>query len=58
MVYVWFCFQALPEHGVYTVFVELGDTKIEVRAMIFCLFSRKYFIFASCGLDLLDQQIS
>ena len=22
--------QPLPEHGVYTVFVELGDTKIEV----------------------------
>lgn len=21
---------ALPEHGVYTVFVELGNTKIEV----------------------------
>ena len=23
-------FQPQPEHGVYTVFVELGDTKIEV----------------------------
>ena len=23
--------QPLPEHGVYTVFVELGDTKIEVH---------------------------
>ena len=28
--------QALPEHGVYTVFVELGNTKIEVSWLGFC----------------------
>lgn len=28
---VWFSlFKALPEHGVYTVFVDLGNTKIEL----------------------------
>ena len=27
--------QPLPEHGVYTVFVELDNTKLEVRAVGF-----------------------
>lgn len=25
--------QPLPEHGVYTVFVELGETKLEVSSL-------------------------
>ena len=30
-----FLIQPQPDHGVYTVFVELGDTKIEVRILAF-----------------------
>lgn len=29
-----FVFQPQPEHGVYTVFVELGDSKIEVKYLL------------------------
>lgn len=32
-------FKAQPEHGVSTVFVLLGDTKIEVIFLIYALFS-------------------
>jgi len=28
-----FLLQAEPDHGVYTVFVKLGDTKIEVSTI-------------------------
>ena len=29
-IFFYVSFQPQPEHGVYTVFVELGETKIEV----------------------------
>ena len=38
-----FCIlKALPEHGVYTVFVELDNTKIEVRVIIYLLILHTY----------------
>ena len=33
--------QPLPEHGVYTVFIELGNTKIEVHHNIYSTCSEK-----------------
>ena len=31
--YVQLLFQPLPDHGVYTVFVKLDNTKLEVRCL-------------------------
>jgi len=42
-----FLIQPQPDHGVYTVFVELGDTKIEVRILAFTETDKIHVIYST-----------